>query len=99
MAGLVTCKRCDKNHELYVPEFRLKTNQLYEMTVVRHGMMLVGPTGSGKTRILRSLQAGQTACKGLADSNDPYEKTRVYIMNAKSIMPGQLYGSFDPMTR
>lgn len=34
-----------------VPGFITKCIQLYETTVVRHGLMLVGPTGSGKTKV------------------------------------------------
>ena len=45
------------------PEFLVKCIQLYEMTVVRHGMMLVGPTGGGKSRILRTLQAAMSRVK------------------------------------
>lgn len=35
-----------------VPGFVMKCIQLYETTVVRHGLMLVGPTGSGKTKVI-----------------------------------------------
>ena len=31
-----------------VPAFINKVIQMYEMTLVRHGLMLVGPTGGGK---------------------------------------------------
>ena len=72
-------------------DFTIKCIQLYEMTVVRHGMMLVGPTGGGKTRVLRSLQAAMSKVQ-----DDPaFDKVRVYRLNPKSITMNQLYGSFD----
>ena len=39
--------------------FIKKQFELFDMIQVRHGMMLVGPTGGGKTCCYRALQAGQ----------------------------------------
>ena len=39
-----------------VPGFGMQCIQLYETTVVCHGLMLVGPTGSGKTKCYETLQ-------------------------------------------
>jgi len=76
------------------PDFLVKCIQLYEMTVVRHGMMLVGPTGGGKSRVLRVLQAAMSRVE-----NDPnFNKVRVMAMNPKSITMNQLYGAFDLQT-
>ena len=39
-----------------VDSFVAKCIQLYETTLVRHGLMLVGPTMGGKTACYRALQ-------------------------------------------
>jgi dynein heavy chain len=65
------------------------------MTVVRHGMMLVGPTGGGKTRVLRTLQA---AVSRVGADEPGFETARVYRCNPKSVTMNQLYGSFDLQT-
>jgi hypothetical protein len=48
--------------------FLNKTIQLYDTTVVRHGLMLVGPTGGGKTSNYRTLAAAMTLCKDQIDA-------------------------------
>ncbi|GLI62391.1 hypothetical protein VaNZ11_005010 [Volvox africanus] len=79
-----------------VDAFVSKVIQLYETTIVRHGLMLVGPTMGGKSCCYRSLQKAMTK---LAVAGDPkYERVRVVSLNPKSITMGQLYGEFDENT-
>ncbi|XP_076467072.1 dynein axonemal heavy chain 1-like isoform X2 [Babylonia areolata] len=92
-------KSCQKAGLKDVDGFIKKCIQLYETTVVRHGLMLVGPTVSGKTRCYETLQKAQSALKGeMSPSGDPFENTQTYIVNPKSITMGQLYGEFDMLT-
>jgi len=56
--------------------FILKIIQLYETALVRHGFMLVGPTGSGKSTIMEILT------KTLTELNQP---TRLQRLNPKAI--------------
>ncbi|XP_029455356.1 dynein heavy chain 1, axonemal [Rhinatrema bivittatum] len=82
-----------------VDGFITKCIQLYETTVVRHGLMLVGPTGSGKTKCYKVLAAAISALKGQPSvSGGTYEAVIFYILNPKSITMGQLYGEFDLLT-
>ncbi|XP_045539469.1 dynein axonemal heavy chain 1 [Papilio machaon] len=83
--------------ELYT--FIFKIIQLYETTVVRHGLMLVGPAGSGKTKCYEVLRDALTAIKGkLAPDGFPFTPVHTYVVNPKSITMGQLYGEFDLQT-
>jgi dynein heavy chain len=78
-----------------VPVFMQKAIQLYDVTVLRHGLMTVGPTGGGKTMCKNMLAKTLTALK---KERDEYVEVRQLIMNPKSITMGQLYGSFDDAT-
>ncbi|XP_066265764.1 dynein axonemal heavy chain 1-like isoform X1 [Branchiostoma lanceolatum] len=90
---------CEKLGIKDVRGFITKCIQLYETTVVRHGLMLVGPTCSGKTMCYKTLQAAMTALKGLpAVGGGVYEAVHVNVVNPKSITMGQLYGEFDMLT-
>ncbi|XP_050636999.1 dynein axonemal heavy chain 1 [Macaca thibetana thibetana] len=90
---------CRKSNLKDVEGFLTKCIQLYETTVVRHGLMLVGPTGSGKSTCYRVLAAAMTSLKGQPSiSGGMYEAVNYYVLNPKSITMGQLYGEFDLLT-
>ncbi|KAJ3073482.1 Dynein heavy chain 1, axonemal [Podochytrium sp. JEL0797] len=79
--------------------FIKKCIQLYETTVVRHGLMLVGPTGGGKTCCTRVLSRALSALQGKkAPNGKTIEKVKVHVLNPKSITMGQIYGEFDQQT-
>lgn len=69
--------------------------QLYEMILVRHGLMLVGFSYGAKTEAYRTLAAALT---DMHSWGDPENITKYYVMNPKSIYIGQLYGQFDPIS-
>ncbi|XP_066927305.1 dynein axonemal heavy chain 1-like isoform X2 [Clytia hemisphaerica] len=82
-----------------VDGFVTKCIQLFETTVVRHGLMLVGPTGSGKTKCYETLQKASTALKGtISPAGSTFQEVKTFVLNPKSITMGQLYGEFDLMT-
>ncbi|XP_053995639.1 dynein axonemal heavy chain 1-like [Hylaeus anthracinus] len=83
-----------------IDEFVRKVIQLYETTVVRHGLMLVGPTGSAKTKCYQVLKEASTKLKGkLQPSGRPFTPVITHVLNPKSITMGQLYGEYDLNTR
>ncbi|KAL7843672.1 hypothetical protein AOLI_G00251840 [Acnodon oligacanthus] len=92
-------KVCDDKCLKDVDGYITKIIQLYETTVVRHGLMLVGPCGSGKTKCYEVLAAAITALQGQPSvSGGVYEAVQTYVLNPKSITMGQLYGEFDLLT-
>jgi dynein heavy chain len=79
--------------------FLRKCIQLYETIVVRHGLMLVGPSGGGKSSCIRVLSKALTALAGQKAPNGTIiQKIKTLVLNPKSITMGQLYGEFDQQT-
>lgn len=74
--------------------FLEKVIQLYDTIQVRHGLMLVGPTGGGKTSTYRVLKSSLTSLE-----NEGYYKVNTHVINPKSITMGQLYGMFNEASR
>ena len=79
-----------------VPTFFQKIRELYEMIVVRHGLMVVGQSYGCKTSMYRVLGGALT---DLCNEGKMGENvTHFHVMNPKSITMGQLYGQFDPVS-
>jgi dynein axonemal heavy chain len=82
-----------------IPPFLAKCIQLYETTVVRHGLMLVGPTGGGKTATLRTLKLALNKLhKNSPPGDTKWQAVEADTVNPKAITMGQLYGEFDKNT-
>ncbi|RNF14084.1 putative dynein heavy chain [Trypanosoma conorhini] len=77
--------------------FVKKCVQLFEMNILRHGQMIVGPTMGGKTSAARVLQAAMTKLR--VDLNEErFSEVHIHALNPKSITMAQLYGGFDDAT-
>lgn len=75
-----------------VPELVLKTLQLYETMVVRWGVMLVGPTGSGKTSVLHTLARALEKLYIDFVEGPHYKPVNIQTINPKAISIEELYG-------
>merc|ERR1719482_580737 len=85
-----------KNGLQPVEQFLVKTVQLWETILVRHGLMTVGIPPCGKTNVKNVLAQTLAA---VADGGDSLMPVTQYVMNPKSITQGQLYGESDLNTQ
>ncbi|XP_076809994.1 dynein axonemal heavy chain 6-like [Clavelina lepadiformis] len=87
------------------PDQVQKVIQLHEQLAVRHGVMLVGPSGGGKSTVRSVLQKALTSLySSLATSNSDERGGRrrrfveSFSINPKCVSLGELYGYTDPNT-
>ena len=76
-----------------------KCTQVFDTTVVRHGLMILGPTGSGKTKCYEVLKDAISSLKNqVSPDGSHFQNVITYVLNPKSVTMGQLYGEFDLAT-
>jgi dynein heavy chain len=86
---------CLERNLLPVPALLNKCDQLRTTLLIRHGVMLVGDTMSGKTTCYRTLQG---ASRRLAEEHSDFQPIQTVVINPKAQAMGQLYGDFDDVT-
>ena len=81
-----------------VPKFVKKIIQLLETMMVRHGIMLVGVTGTGKTTCGKILAKALTELHA-SKSDDPWHKpVHIDTLNPKAVTMGELFGETNLLT-
>ncbi|XP_054557770.1 dynein axonemal heavy chain 6 isoform X2 [Talpa occidentalis] len=75
-----------------------KVIQFYETMLVRHGVMLVGPTGGGKTTVYQILAETLGDLRKLGVDKPFYQPVKTFVLNPKSITMGELYGEINNLT-
>ena len=79
------------------PDWFLKIIQLHETSRVRHGFMLVGAAGSGKTTIMKTLtEARSKVAKDAVTGQQTNYRT--IKMNPKAITAEEMYGVVNAMS-
>ncbi|KAL6443837.1 hypothetical protein ACFW04_001708 [Cataglyphis niger] len=75
-----------------------KIVQIYEMILVRHGLMIVGKALGGKTQAYQTLANALSDLSGIRKATMREYRTIYRVINPKAITLSQLYGSFDPLS-
>lgn len=68
-----------------------KVLQLFQITNLNHGLMMVGPSGSGKSSAWRVLLTALERYEGVEGV--------AHVIDPKAISKDSLYGTLDPNTR
>lgn len=90
----VLTEKCATNGLQPTDRYIKKCIQIYEMSILRHGQMTVGPTMGGKTSATKVLQEAMTKLR-LEMGNQRFEEVKTHTLNPKAITMSQLYGGFD----
>jgi len=96
---LSTAKNVMENYGYQIEEcIYVKVIQLLETIIVRHGIMTVGPTGGGKTSVLKILSKTLTELYNNKIEEQYYRPVKMYQLNPKAITMSELYGEVNLLT-
>jgi dynein cytoplasmic 1 heavy chain len=81
---------CNDHHYLAEPVWVDKVCQLAQIQAIHHGVIMVGPSGTGKSAAWRVLSEALEKIDG--------KKTEFYTIDPKALSKEELYGTLDPTT-
>jgi dynein heavy chain 1 len=84
-------KVCAERHLVTGDRWIQKVLQLYQIQQIQHGVMMVGPAGTGKTKAWSVLLAALERLTGVEGVS--------YVIDPKAISKEALYGTLDQTTR
>ncbi|CBH12406.1 dynein heavy chain, cytosolic, putative [Trypanosoma brucei gambiense DAL972] len=105
---------CQDTHYTPTPAWVEKIYQLYRTRKTRHGLMLVGPSGTGKTSCWKTLLRVMARLSTQEGHNDfdegdlasPSRRSRgrpleahAYVIDPKAMTKAELFGVFEATTR
>lgn len=87
-----------ENNLQIVSEYIVKIIQVFDCKVARHGNMIVGKTGSGKTEAWKCLTRALARLKKEEPDDERFQKVHVHTINPLALSNDELYGCFDSGT-
>ena len=91
-------RKCTELGLQVVDDWIVKIIQVFDCKVARHGNMIVGKTGAGKSAAWKVLKEamGQLCKDGKGEGE--FQKVEVYTINPLALSNDEIYGCFDPGT-
>ncbi|CCW67051.1 unnamed protein product [Phytomonas sp. Hart1] len=93
----VLSEKATERHLQPTGVFIRKCIEMYEMIILRHGQMIVGPTMGGKTSARQVFQSAMIKLRKELN-NMRFADVKTYALSPKAITMSQLYGGFDMVT-
>ena len=91
-------RKCREMGLQVVDDWITKIIQIFDCKVARHGNMIVGRTGAGKSAAWKVLKAAMEQLCEDGKGEGEFQKVEVYTINPLALSNDEIYGCFDPGT-